>query len=123
MLAMMAASCKKATTDTSEPSITISSPTEGQNLMQMTTTDSATLTVHITDQDLHSYSILIEKETGGDTLLYVPETHQEENDLHISEKFPLHVVSGTVLYVVTVDAEDHSSNEGEEQRNFTVTHM
>ena len=117
------AGCKKAETDTTEPEITITAPTEGQDLMQMTTTDSSTVTAHITDQDLHSYSILITRTGGTDTLLYVPETHQEINDLTVSKKFPLHVVTGTVSYLITVNAEDHSGNEGEAQRLFTVTHM
>lgn len=124
LLTITIMSCnKKATVDTTAPVITISSPTEGQDFMQMTATDSATVVANITDEDLHSYSILITQANGTDTLLYVPETHQEVNDLNISKKFPLHAVAGTISYKIKMNAEDHSSNEGEAERNFTVTHM
>ncbi len=124
IIAITIISCgKTATEDTSNPSITISSPTEGQTFMQMTSTDSATVSVHITDEDLHAYSLVITKASGGDTLLYIPETHDEVNDLTVNKKFPLGVVLGTVAYKVTVTAEDHNGNEGEAKRNFSIEHM
>lgn len=114
---------KKAVEDKTAPSITITSPTEGQSFMQMTTTDSATFSVHITDVDLHSYKVLITKTDGTDTLFIQPETHQEINDLTVTKKFPLHVITGTVNYKAVVNAEDHSGNEAEAVRNFSVSHM
>ena len=115
--------CNKATVDTTAPVITITSPTEGDSIMQMTSNDSSTVSVHITDEDLHAYSILITKTDGSDTLLYVPETHQEVNDLTVSKKFPLPVVVGKINYKIIVGAEDHSGNKGEATRNFSVKHM
>lgn len=116
--------CAKAIVDTTDPIITITEPTSGADIMQMgSIADSATVSVHITDEDLHAYSILIAKADGSDTLLYVPETHQEVNHLTVTKKFPTHVVVGTVTYKITVSAEDHNGNKGEATRNFTVTHM
>src|SRR5436853_7643838 len=103
------AGCKKATTDTTAPVITISTPTEGQDFMQMgSAVDSITINANISDADLHAYSIVVARTDGSDTLLYIPETHQEINNLSITKKFAYHVVTGTASYVITIDAQDHS---------------
>ncbi len=116
-------SCKKATEDITAPSITITSPTEAEEIMQMTANDSSTVTAIITDEDLHAFSLLIAKPDGSDTLLYIPESHQEVNSLNISEKFKLPVVAGTVDYRITIHAEDHNENDSTAVRNFKIKHM
>lgn len=115
--------CTKATVDTTAPVINITAPTDGQEIMEMGA-DSSTFSVHITDADLHAYSVLITNaDVAGDTLLNIPEKHQEINDLTVTQKFPIHVVTGTVNYKAVVTAEDHNGNEGEATRNFKVKHM
>ncbi len=113
--------CKKAAEDITAPSITITAPTEDQDIIIASAPDSSTVTATITDEDLHSYSLVIEKSTGGDTLLYIPESHQEVNTLNISKKFGLPSIIGTVGYKITIHAEDHSGNDTTAIRNFTIT--
>ncbi|MFN8236546.1 MAG: hypothetical protein U0T77_00125 [Chitinophagales bacterium] len=123
LIAFNISSCKKATEDITPPSITITSPTEAEEIMQMTANDSSTVTAIITDEDLHAFSLLIAKPDGSDTLLYIPESHQEVNSLNISEKFKLPVVAGTVDYRITIHAEDHSENDSTAVRNFKIKNM
>lgn len=123
LIAFGMSSCKKAVEDITPPSITITSPAEAEEIMQMTANDSSTVTAVITDEDLHAYSLLIAKPDGSDTLLYIPESHQEVNTLNISEKFKLPVVVGTVDYRITIHAEDHSENDSTAVRNFKIKHM
>ncbi len=123
LLAFNISGCKKGVEDITPPSITISSPAENEEIMQMTANDSSTVTAIITDEDLHAYSLLIAKPDGSDTLLYIPESHQEVNTLNISEKFKLQEVTGTVDYRITIHAEDHSENDSTAIRNFKIKHM
>ncbi len=121
---LFAISCKKESTntDTIPPVITITAPAEDDTILQVYTTDSATLSFRITDEDLHAFSVLITNSAGNDTLLEMPEEHQEINDLSISQKFQLPVVVGTVKFKVIINAEDHSGNVREAIRNFSIRH-
>lgn len=119
---LFAVSCKKNASDTTAPVITITAPAENDTILQVYATDSTTLSFRITDEDLHAFSVLITNAAGNDTLLEIPEEHQEVNDLTVSQKFQLPEVVGTVKFKVIINAEDHSGNVREAIRNFSIRH-
>jgi len=108
----IAVACKKAETDSSNPVITISSPTQGQ---AFNAADSVTIAFTGTDDDFHGYDFTL---TNNTTSAAVDQDDQHTHgNISISKKYKLPAASS---FTLEVNAEDHNGNESTKSVNFTT---
>lgn len=108
----LATSCKKAETDSSNPVITISSPTEAQIF---NAADSVTIAFTATDEDFHGYEFTLTNTTLS-TVVDADDQHTHGN-VSFSKKYKLPAANSFTFEVV---AEDHNGNESTKSVNFTT---
>lgn len=105
--------CKKET-DSDNPVVTITSPTENQPIA---TGDSALVAFTITDADTHGFDFRIINTTTGDTL-FLEDEHSHEN-VTFSKKYKMPDVSMQLRLILT--GEDHNGNTTTKTVNFYTT--
>ena len=105
--------CKKET-DSDNPVVAITSPTEGQ---PFATGDSALVAFTITDADVHGFDFRIINTTTGDTL-FLEDEHSHEN-VTFSKKYKMPDVSMQLRLILT--GEDHNGNTTTKTVNFYTT--
>lgn len=102
--------CKK-TTDTTNPVIVVTSPTEGQ---MFANGDSALVAFTITDEDFHGFDFRIINTVTGDTL-FAEDEHTHAN-VTFSKKYKLPAVATQMRLILT--GEDHNGNTATKPVNF-----
>jgi hypothetical protein len=102
--------CKKET-DTDNPVISISSPTEGQ---MFSNGDSALVAFTITDSDMHGFEFVITNTSTNDTL-FEAEEHAHMN-VTFSNKYKLPDVATPMK--ITIIGEDHNGNTSSKSVSF-----
>lgn len=105
--------CKKET-DSDNPVVTITSPTEGQDIA---TGDSALVAFTITDADMHGFDFRIINTTTGDTL-FLEDGHSHAN-VTFSKKYKMPSVAMQLRLILT--GEDHNENTTTKSVNFRTT--
>jgi hypothetical protein len=105
--------CKKET-DSDNPVVAITSPTENQPIA---TGDSALVAFTITDADTHGFDFRIINTTTGDTL-FLEDEHSHEN-VTFSKKYKMPDVSMQLRLILT--GEDHNGNTTTKTVNFYTT--
>jgi hypothetical protein len=102
--------CKKES-DTDNPVVTITSPTEGQ---MFGNGDSALVAFTVTDADLHGFDFRIINSTTGDTL-FLEDEHSHTN-VTFSKKYKLPSVATQMRLILT--GEDHNEKTTTKTVNF-----
>lgn len=103
--------CKKKETDTVNPVISISSPTEGQ---MFNAGDSLLVSFSVTDVDLHGFDYAVISTATNDTLFSGDEhTHASAT---FSRKFILE--DAATQYILSVNGEDHTGNTSNKVVHF-----
>src|SRR5438270_8060113 len=102
-----AAGCKKDSTDTTAPVITLTSPTDGQ---AFTAGQTVHVTANISDNDeIHEVHLYVTNVATGDTIANFEE-HLDAGSYTLDQTF---AVQAGVSYKIEVDANDHSNNEAQ----------
>lgn len=97
---------KKAETDTTPPTITITSPTTNQMVMS----DSVLVEFTLSDPDLHSYQYAITDTIVKDTVAFVDETHIPTDGLTTYTFSKKIKVRRPAQLKLEVQSQDHTEN-------------
>ena len=107
---IMITACGKES-DTDNPVVTITSPTEGQ---MFSNGDSALVAFTITDADTHGFDLSITNTTNS-AVLFEEDEHSHDN-ITFSKKYKLPDVATQMK--ITITGEDHNGNTTTKSVNF-----
>lgn len=117
-IASMLSSCKKDDTkDPGAPTVTITTPTEGQTVSGGTVSISAMATASA-DDDAHLLHEVSVKVTQGSTTVFEAVVSAHDESMHMVDT--TFTTAATGAMVLTVEAENHVPQTGSKTVNFTV---
>ena len=111
--AFLITGCKKDAGDTRPPAIVITSPANGQ---VFTAGQTVNVTATVTDEDeIHAVHLFVYNKANYSDIVH-EENHVDKNTYTLTRSF---TAQAGINYLITVAAEDHSSNQS--QANVEVS--